>query len=196
MHSASKFLCFMICAGPLWGEEERAESWVHLPGAGVPNVRGNSQKTDALSSITDGERRPPGTPRDGVEPGKDIYLSCKSNLEAVTIFTLHWICKNYVVLSCQGSYELNRNLALFQAPQNCQSVSKTVEENLSSCQRLENTGNGEHSSTEPQQQRDPYRYFRPRSASDTTITTLHLSELSSTCFQLSNTLGIFKYSLK
>lgn len=72
---------------------------------------------------------------------------------------------------------LSYHLALFQALDTCQSDFKAAEEDLSSCRRLENTESAEHSSSEPQQQKDyTHRHFRQRSASDTTIATLHLSE--------------------
>ncbi|XP_042251666.1 uncharacterized protein si:dkey-106l3.7 isoform X1 [Thunnus maccoyii] len=67
-----------------------------------------------------------------------------------------------------------------QAPDTCQGVSKALEENISSCQTLENEGD-EQVSCEPHQQKDyPYRNFRQRSASYTSIETLHSSESSST----------------
>lgn len=72
---------------------------------------------------------------------------------------------------------LSYHLALFQALDTCQSDSKAAEEDLSSCRRLGNTKSAEHSSSEPQQRKNyTRRHFRQRSASDTTIATLHLSE--------------------
>ncbi|GAA6216989.1 uncharacterized protein LOC108879277 isoform X1 [Lates japonicus] len=70
-----------------------------------------------------------------------------------------------------------------QAADTCQSDSKAAEENLSSClERLENTDNSEHNTSEPQQQKNkPYGHFRQRSASDTTIAALHLRKMSSDC---------------
>lgn len=44
----------------------------------MPDVGGNCQRTDAESCVEEGARRPSGTPRDGGEPGEDIYLLCKS----------------------------------------------------------------------------------------------------------------------
>ncbi|XP_040013980.1 uncharacterized protein si:dkey-106l3.7 isoform X2 [Xiphias gladius] len=69
-----------------------------------------------------------------------------------------------------------------QAPHICQRDSKAAGEDLSLCQRLENIENAEHNSSEPQQQKDnSYRHFRQRSASDTTIATLHLRKMKSDC---------------
>lgn len=62
----------MICAGPLWEEQKRAESWAQIPGTGVPNVRGNRQTTDAKPNITDGDGCPPGTSKHAGEPAEDI----------------------------------------------------------------------------------------------------------------------------
>ncbi|XP_067430426.1 serine-rich adhesin for platelets [Thunnus thynnus] len=68
-----------------------------------------------------------------------------------------------------------------QAPDTCQGVSKALEENISSCQSLENEGD-EQVSCEPHQQKDyPYRNFRQRSASYTSIETLHSRKLKADC---------------
>ncbi|XP_035524012.1 uncharacterized protein si:dkey-106l3.7 [Morone saxatilis] len=71
-----------------------------------------------------------------------------------------------------------------------QSDSKAAEDVPSSCRRpentesvrLEKTESAEPSSSEPQRQKDyPHRHFRQRSASDATITTLHLRKLNLDC---------------
>ncbi|XP_010734857.1 uncharacterized protein si:dkey-106l3.7 isoform X2 [Larimichthys crocea] len=71
---------------------------------------------------------------------------------------------------CQDSEALNA----------CQNDFKAAEEDLSSCPRLENAENAELSSSEPQRRKN-YTHFRQRSASDTTIATLHLRKLSAGC---------------
>ncbi|XP_056259232.1 uncharacterized protein si:dkey-106l3.7 isoform X2 [Seriola aureovittata] len=69
-----------------------------------------------------------------------------------------------------------------QAVDTCQTASKAAEEDLSSCQRLENIETVEHRSSEQQQQKhDTYRNFRRRSASDTNIATLHLRKMKTDC---------------
>ncbi|KAM7369084.1 hypothetical protein PAMP_013381 [Pampus punctatissimus] len=68
-----------------------------------------------------------------------------------------------------------------QVPDTCQCDCKALEDDLSSCQRLENEVE-EHVSSEPQQKKHhPYRHFRQRSASDTTIATLHSRKLKADC---------------
>ncbi|XP_029024854.1 uncharacterized protein si:dkey-106l3.7 isoform X2 [Betta splendens] len=63
-------------------------------------------------------------------------------------------------------------------PQDLQtwSDSEDAEEKPSSCPRLENTPHAENSSV-----RNPYTHFRARSASDSTIATLHKRKLSADC---------------
>lgn len=85
--------------------------------------------------------------------------------------------RGFIWIKPRQHYLFFYHLALFQALNTCQSDSKAAEEDLSSCQRLENTESAEHSSSEPQRRKDfTHRHFRQRSASDTTIATLHLSE--------------------
>ncbi|XP_032395565.1 uncharacterized protein si:dkey-106l3.7 isoform X2 [Etheostoma spectabile] len=65
-----------------------------------------------------------------------------------------------------------------EALDTCQSDLKAAEEALSSCQIPEDTERAEHS--EPRQ-RNPYRHFRQRSASDTNITALQFRRLNADC---------------
>ncbi|KAI3361823.1 hypothetical protein L3Q82_002151 [Scortum barcoo] len=75
-------------------------------------------------------------------------------------------------METDGPLEL-RDMETFDT---CQSDSKPAEADLSSCQRLENTESAEQTSSEPQRSKDYTRgHFRHRSASDTTLATLHLS---------------------
>lgn len=84
---------------------------------------------------------------------------------------LIWI-KPWHCLSC----------TLFQALDACQSDSQAADDDVSSCRRLENKGSAQQSSSEPQHRKDYHRHFRQRSASDTNIATLPLSESYFTCF--------------
>ncbi|XP_031711714.1 uncharacterized protein LOC116388188 [Anarrhichthys ocellatus] len=62
----------------------------------------------------------------------------------------------------------HQNIEVNQTLITCQSDSKAAEEDVSFCESLENTESAEPS--EPQPRRDyPYRHFRQRSASDTTL---------------------------
>ncbi|XP_034752285.1 uncharacterized protein si:dkey-106l3.7 isoform X2 [Etheostoma cragini] len=65
-----------------------------------------------------------------------------------------------------------------EALDTCQSDLKAAEEAVSSCQIPEDTESAEHS--EPRQ-RNPYRHFRQRSASDTNITALQFRRLNADC---------------
>ncbi|XP_070844605.1 uncharacterized protein [Chaetodon trifascialis] len=62
----------------------------------------------------------------------------------------------------------------------CQSDSKAAEEDLSSCRSFESTDFSRLNSSEPQR-RKGYRHFRQRSASDTTLATLHFRALNADC---------------
>ncbi|XP_035762924.1 uncharacterized protein si:dkey-106l3.7 [Neolamprologus brichardi] len=63
-----------------------------------------------------------------------------------------------------------------QTPDICQTDSVTAEKDLTTCQSLEDTVNAEHVSSEPKQRK--YGHFRQRSASDTTLSMMHLKKVN------------------
>lgn len=105
----------MIHPGPWWGGEDSIESWAQLLGAGMPNVGGNCQATDAQPCFTDGDGCPAGTSRHTGEPRHSSITSLQDNLEVDTDSTMCWflwhgpvkLVMTSVVLQPQGSYELS-----------------------------------------------------------------------------------------
>ncbi|XP_044031140.1 uncharacterized protein si:dkey-106l3.7 isoform X1 [Siniperca chuatsi] len=110
----------------------------------------------------------------GLSPGLSYLEQVCQMLEEIARQQMH-------TLALQMETNALREHQHAEALDNCQSDSKVAEEDLSSCQRLENTESAEHSSSEPQQRKDYLHRHRQRSASDTTIATLHLRKLNADC---------------
>lgn len=94
--------------------------------------------------------------------------------ELTIVYPFTWLFQ--AVDTCQTpdfKAAAEEDLSSYQTPD----FKAAAEENLSSYQSLENTQSAEQSPTEPQQRKDSSsRHFRQRSASDTNISTMHLSE--------------------
>ncbi|XP_071322306.1 uncharacterized protein [Trachinotus anak] len=113
--------------------------------------------------------------RAGLSPGLSYLEQVCQMLEGIARQQMH-------NLALQTEVDALRELQDTQALDTCQSESKAADEDLSSCRRLENTKNAEHSSSEDQQcKHNPSEHFRQRSASDTAITRLHLRKMKLDC---------------
>ncbi|XP_038589000.1 uncharacterized protein si:dkey-106l3.7 isoform X2 [Micropterus salmoides] len=111
----------------------------------------------------------------GLSPGLSYLEQVCQMLEEIARQQMH---SRALQMETKTLRELQDAKALYT----CQNDSKAAEEDLSSCQRLKNTESADHSSSKTQQQKDyPDRYFRPRSASDSTIAALHLRTLNADC---------------
>ncbi|KAM9338531.1 uncharacterized protein ABDE67_018078 [Symphorus nematophorus] len=114
----------------------------------------------------------------GLSPGLSYLEQVCQMLEEVARQQLH----NQALQMEANALQEHQDMQMIQALDGCQSDSKAAEEDLSPCQRLENTNSADHTTSEPQRRKDyTHRHFRQRSASDTTLATLHLRKVNANC---------------
>ncbi|XP_032395564.1 uncharacterized protein si:dkey-106l3.7 isoform X1 [Etheostoma spectabile] len=112
--------------------------------------------------------------RNGLSPGFCYLEHVCQKLEEIARKQMH---SRALQMEKDAQWE-HQDMEVSQALDTCQSDLKAAEEALSSCQIPEDTERAEHS--EPRQ-RNPYRHFRQRSASDTNITALQFRRLNADC---------------
>lgn len=147
----------------------------------MPNVRRICQTTDGQPSVADGDECPTGRSKHRGGPGEDFHLG--HLLQGNSLVTVSEFHKPHLVKLVTTYQTLLTMVSAdarppFQAPATCQRDCKAAEEELSFCLK-NNTKRAEHSEAQPGRNH-PHSHFRQRSASDTTLSTLHRSESEST----------------